>query len=415
MLLYYRILTIFFLIISPLLLFYRIVNKKEDPERCLEKFGRYSKSRIKGKIIWFHGSSVGEVMSVLPLVEKLEKRKDIKQILITSNTYSSSKILSKFKLKKTIHQFFPLDVSFIIKKFLKHWKPSIAIFIESEIWPNAIIEIKKEKIPLILINARITKKSFGKWVKIKSFSRFLFEKFDLCMPQNKETIKYLKVLGTKNINKIGNLKFSESKEAKKKELNPNLQKYFKKKNIILGAISTHYSEELICAKVHMYQKKILKNLITLIIPRHVHRSKEIVEDLKKYNLNIHLHSSKKIPKRNIDIYLVDTFGETKLFTRNCSIVFLGGSLINHGGQNPLEAARAGCKILHGPYIENFKDVYSFLSKFRISKKVTNLTQLKHEVIENLKTKSMPKKNILKIKKIGKEILRKNYNQISNYL
>ena len=354
-------------------------------------------------------------MSVLPLVEKLEYRNDINQILITSNTYSSSKILSKFKLKKTIHQFFPLDISFIIKKFLNHWKPAVAIFIESEIWPNTIIEIKKKNIPLILINARITEKSFNKWIKLRSLSKFLFKKFDLCLPQNKETIKYLRLLGAKKINKIGNLKYSESKEEKEKDLKPNLQKYFSRKKIILGAISTHQSEELICAKVHTYQKKIWKNSITLIIPRHVHRASEIISGLAKYKLNIHLHSSKKFPKKNIDIYLVDTFGETKLFTKNCNLVFLGGSLINHGGQNPLEAARSGCKILHGPHIENFKDVYSFLSKFNISKKITGYSELNNEVSKNLRTKIKSKKNFLKIRKIGKKILDQNYKKISNYL
>ena len=415
MLFFYRTITFFFLIISPFLVFYRIINKKEDAKRFLEKFGKFKKNKIKGKIIWFHGSSVGEIMSVLPLVEKLEYRNDINQILITSNTYSSSKILSKFKLKKTTHQFFPLDISFIIKKFLNHWKPAVAIFIESEIWPNTIIEIKKKNIPLILINARITEKSFNKWIKLRSLSKFLFKKFDLCLPQNKETIKYLRLLGAKKINKIGNLKYSESKEEKEKDLKPNLQKYFSRKKIILGAISTHQSEELICAKVHTYQKKIWKNSITLIIPRHVHRASEIISGLAKYKLNIHLHSSKKFPKKNIDIYLVDTFGETKLFTKNCNLVFLGGSLINHGGQNPLEAARSGCKILHGPHIENFKDVYSFLSKFNISKKITGYSELNNEVSKNLRTKIKSKKNFLKIRKIGKKILDQNYKKISNYL
>jgi len=169
----------------------------------------FSKKRLSGKILWFHGSSVGEILSVIPLIERLEKNKNIKKILITSNTLSSSKVLSKFKLKKTIHQFFPIDSNLLTKKFLKYWKPSIAIFIESEIWPNMLKNINKQSIPLILLNARITKKSYNRWKMIPSMSKVLFKNFDICLPQNYETNKYLKSLGAKKIKFIGDKKFKD--------------------------------------------------------------------------------------------------------------------------------------------------------------------------------------------------------------
>ena len=162
MLLIYRILINFILLISPVILIYRILKKKEHPKRCLEKIGIINKKRNKGKLIWFHGSSVGEILSVIPLIENLEKKKYIKQILLTSNTLSSANVFKKFKLKKTIHQFLPVDSNYIIDRFLNYWKPSSIFIIESEIWPNLIINIKQRNIPLGLINARITKKSYKK-------------------------------------------------------------------------------------------------------------------------------------------------------------------------------------------------------------------------------------------------------------
>ena len=207
----YRLIINTILILSPIIIIFRILKNKEDPSRFIEKLGIYEKKSIKGKLIWFHGSSVGEILSIIPLVEKFEKNKDIKNILITSNTFSSSKVLKKFRLKKTIHQFLPIDSRILVKKFLSNWEPSVAIFIESEIWPNFIKEINRKEIPLILINARMTKKTFLKWNNLKNFSKSIFNKFNLTLSQNKETMFFLKKLGSKNIKNFGNLKFSENK------------------------------------------------------------------------------------------------------------------------------------------------------------------------------------------------------------
>ena len=144
MLFFYRLVINFIFLISPIIIIYRIIKKKEDPKRFLEKVGKFSKKNNNDNLIWFHGSSVGEILSIIPLIEKLEKRSNIKKILITSNTLSSAKIIKKIKLKKTFHQFFPLDTNFLVEKFLNHWKPNAAFFVDSEIWPNMVLKIKKK-------------------------------------------------------------------------------------------------------------------------------------------------------------------------------------------------------------------------------------------------------------------------------
>ena len=239
MLFIYRIAINIILLISPLIIIYRIIKKKEDPKRFLEKIGKFDKKNTNNDLVWFHGSSVGEILSIVPLIEKLEKRKSIKKILITSNTLSSAKIIKKLKLKKIFHQFFPLDANFLVKKFLNHWKPKAVFFIDSEIWPNMVLRIKEKNIPLVLLNARITKKSFQKWNFINNFSKKIFNKFDLCLSQSNKTCDYLKILGAKNIKKIGNLKFSESSSDLKDRSNFKIKKSLKKKKIVFTAISTH--------------------------------------------------------------------------------------------------------------------------------------------------------------------------------
>ena len=203
----YQILIAILLIFSPLIIFFRILKKKEDKKRYKEKFCFPSKKRINGNLIWFHGSSVGELLSILPLIQELEKNKSINQILITTSTLSSAQIFKKFNFKKTIHQFFPIDSIFFSYKFLNYWKPTIAIFVESEIWPSIFKILNKKKIPLKLLNARITKKTFNKWRRVKKFSNSVFKNISIAYPQNEETLNYLKKLNIKKIKKIGNLKF----------------------------------------------------------------------------------------------------------------------------------------------------------------------------------------------------------------
>ena len=409
----YRVFINIALIFSPLIICIRLLKKKEDLKRFKEKFVFNTKKKVKGKLIWFHGASVGEILSIIPLVEKLEKNKKIKQILITSNTLSSSKILSNLKLKKTVHQFFPIDTNYHTKKFLDYWDPSVAFFIDSEIWPNMILNIKKRSTSLVLINARITVKSFKKWKIFSAGAKNLFEKFDLCLSSNLKSIKCLKKLGAKKIKFFGNLKFTES-EKNKNYLDDRLKKFFLSKKIWCAS-STHNAEEKICANVHKKLKTKYKNLLTIIIPRHIHRTKEIIKQIKKLNLKVHLHNSKNKIKKDADIYLVNSFGQTKSFFKICKIVFLGGSIIKHGGQNPLEAARFGCKILHGPNIWNFDEIYNLLKKYKVSSNVTSSDQLSFKLNKMLNNKDKHKNLEIKIKNLGNKILTSSLNEINFYI
>ena len=405
----YKILINLVFFFSPIIIIFRIFKGKEDTIRFKEKIGFFSKKRNKGKLIWFHGASVGEIQSIIPLIERFEKNKEIKQILITSNTVSSSLIIKNLELKKTIHQFFPIDCNFISKKFLNYWKPSKAFFIDSEIWPITINNLNKKNIPIFLLNGRITKKSFNRWKIFHSFARSIFSKFVLCLSSNNETKKYLNKLGAKNIKIIGNLKFSQS-ENEKNSLDKNLINLINSRQTWCAS-STHYNEEEFCGRAHIRLKKKFKNLLTIIIPRHINRINSIKADLHNLNLKVHLDEPKKKIDPKTDIYLVNSYGKTKLFYKACKNIFLGGSLIKHGGQNPLEATRYGCKVLHGPNVSNFREIYKFLNKKNLSKKITNQDQLINYIVKYLNSRNNSKKIIKDLHLIGMDILNKTYNEI----
>ena len=414
MLLYiYRLIINFIFLISPLIILIRIFRKKEDKIRFKEKFCFFSKKKIKKKLIWFHGASVGEISSIIPIVLKLEKNNEIDQILVTSSTLSSSNILNQFKFKKTVHQFFPIDTNILSKHFLDYWKPSLAIFIDSEIWPNMILNLKEKSIPIILLNARITEKSFQRWKILKRFSKKIFQCIDKSLVSNQETAKYLRYFGVKNIKSIGNLKFVQNK-YKDLSLPKNLIKFISNK-IAWCASSTHSGEELISIKVHETLKKKYKNIFSIIIPRHIDRSSDLIKMFNEHNLKVHCHSWKnKIPEK-IDIYLVDAYGETEKFFNLIKIVFVGGSLIKHGGQNPLEPARHGCNVLYGPNIDNFKNIYNYLDKIKVSKKIQGDKSLYKNIEKLIRNKSNAKSVIKRMKNLGDKILILTIKEIENTL
>ena len=409
----YQILISILLIFSPLIIGFRILKKKEDKKRFKEKFCFPSKKRIAGNLIWFHGSSVGELVSILPLIYELEKNKSIKQILITSSTVSSAEIFKKFKFRKTVHQFFPIDSILYSYKFLNYWRPTIAVFVESEIWPSIFKVLNKRNTPLLLLNARVTKKTFNKWNFIKSFSNSIFKNISKAYPQNKKTLKYLKKLNVSKIKIIGNLKFVNNKQDKFIRPDRTLLKNLKNRKIWCAS-STHSGEEIICSKVHLNLKKKYKNLLTVIIPRHIHRVNKIIQEINDLKLNVVLHSSNPKQIKNADVYLVDTYGETKKFYNSSDVVFMGKSLTGKGGQNPLEPARNGAAVLHGPYIDNFSDIYKLLNKLKITHKVNGIAGLTN-LVSKLIIKPNNKKNYLKIKKIGKTILKETKNEINSLL
>jgi len=394
------------IIFSPFIIIFRVLKRKENLTRVLEKFSLDKEKRTKGKLIWFHCSSVGEFLSVVPLIQEFEKITSIKQILVTTSTLSSSIIFKKFKFKKSLHQFYPLDNIYIIKNFLNHWKPSSVIFAESEIWPTMISELKRREIKIALINARMSERSFRRWSYLRDFGKTILEKFDYIFPQNKETFQYFKKLGVKKLKFLGNLKFIGSKNDEYIKVK---NQYFKNK-IILCSASTHYNEEEIFANLHIKYRKKISNLITIIIPRHIERTNEISRMLDKKKLKFVKHSENKRNLKDCDIYIVDSYGESKSFYKISNVVFLGGSLVSKGGQNPLEALRFGCNLVHGNYTYNFKDVYKMLEKEKLSLKVSGSKDLEKKVFTLFKKRNDTNK-IRKLNKIGNSILKKNLGEL----
>jgi 3-deoxy-D-manno-octulosonic-acid transferase len=408
---FYNILTNLAIIISPIIIIYRIVKGKEDVKRVGEKFCIYSKKKSNKKV-WIHAASVGELMSIVPVIRKLEKNKKIKNILLSTSTTSSAKIFNKLKLKKTSHIYFPLDNNFIVKRFINYWQPELAIFIDSEIWPNMFNNLHIKNIPIIIMNARITERSFNKWQLFPSFANQVFGKITLALPQNLETLKYLKLLKVRDIKTAGNLKYYGQKDNHdySTKLLKNKFKDFK----VWCAASTHFNEEILIGNLHKKLKKKERKLITIIIPRHVSRTNEIKETLNKIELNCILHSSNEKIKKNTDIYLVDSYGETSKFYNLTNISFVGGSIIKHGGQNPLEPARLGNYIISGPNVKNFKEIYAFLNKLKMSSITFDILKMENLILKRLNNKT-PNKNIKRIIKIGNDVLEKNLFYINKYL
>ena len=408
---FYNILANIAIIISPIIIIYRIAKGKEDVKRVGEKFCIYSKKKSNKKV-WIHAASVGELMSVVPVIRKLENNKKIKSILLSTSTTSSAKIFNKLKLKKTSHIYFPLDNNFIVKRFINYWQPELAIFIDSEIWPNMFRNLQIKEIPIIIMNARITKSSFNRWQIFPNFAKQVFGKITIALPQNLETLKFLKLLKVRDIKTAGNLKYYGQKDNHdySKKLLKNKFKDFK----VWCAASTHFNEEILIGNLHKKLKKKQRKLITIIIPRHVSRTNEIKETLNKIELNCILHSSNEKIKKDTDIYLVDSYGETSKFYNLTNISFVGGSIIKHGGQNPLEPARLGNYIISGPNVKNFKEIYAFLNKLKMSSITSDILKMENLILKRLNNKTT-NKNIKKIIKIGNDVLEKNLFYINKYL
>ena len=418
---WYRFFTYLFYPFAPIYLYFRKIRKKEDSISYREKLSKIEISREEGFLIWFHVASVGEAMSILPLIESCMEEKKINQILLTSITLSSGKILKKRfnQNAKVIHQFLPLDISVWTSKFLEHWKPNLSIFIDSEIWPNLISQISEKKIPLLLINARITKKSFKRWKLIISFAKKIFEKFDLCIVSNKESENFLKILGAKNIKNYGNLKFSNIKNDLNKKLDSDFFNKIKNRKIWCAA-STHPTEEILCARSHLKIKESYNNILTIIIPRHIDRIEKIRKELSNLNLKIVLYSKLDQIDINTDILLIDTYGEASVFYNISKYVFVGKStiksLIMDSGQNPIEPARLGCKIFHGPNVSNFVEIYEYLRTLGVTKQVNNSNELSISLIEEFKENKGEKSNIKEeIDNYGQNILNNVIEELKKYI
>ena len=404
---YYLITTFLHYLLYPYL-YLRILKKKECPLRFKEKLGNSQKIRNNGNLIWFHCSSIGELKSIFPVIDYYLKKN---QILVTTSTLSSNEIFQKKyrNVQNITHQYAPIDTPQIIKKFFIKWKPNVIIFTESEIWPNQIFYAKNNKIPIILLNARISKKSFIKWKLIKISMNKILNSFDLILSQSNESANFFKYFRVNNVLMLGNLKFVLSEDFKVIEESINL-----KKKLIFTALSTHRTEEEVCIRIHTSLKLKYQNLLTIIIPRHIDRISEIKKIISNAKLNFLITETLDNFTDNTDILIINSYGNTKEILKLSKYVFIGGSLVDHGGQNPLEVAFNNSLIFHGPHIYNFKEIYEFLNKENIAFKINSQSELIH-MLEKKFNDNQNESIKEKITKIGNEILSSTIKKLDQYI
>ena len=388
----------------------RVLKKKEHPVRYKEKLGLYE-IKNNNPVVWFHASSLGEIKSVVPLMSHFSKNKNF-NILITTVTLSSSEYCHQiFKHVENItHQFAPLDTPIIVKKFLDHWKPQISIFVESEIWPNLILQTKK-KSKLILLNARLSNKSFSRWKLVKKVAQKLLKQFDSISAQSREVKSFLEFFGIQNVHFLGNLKFISPDNV------PNNDSFVFRKVVENSwvAMSIHKGEEtFIIETVKKIKKKQIESQC-ILIPRHLNIIKELTDTIRANNLTYQLKSKETLPLVNKDFYILDSFGDAGKVFEKINLVFLGGSIIAHGGQNPLEPAREGCYLLHGPNIYNFTEIFEFLSKNNFSKLVTSEITLSQELISNFQNFRNNDKLKAKMKEHSQKILLDHNNYLNSFI
>jgi len=343
---------------GPLLRWYlnkRLKAGKEHKTRFGERMGQTSCPRPAGKLIWLHGASVGEAVSLLPVIEGLRENYADQTILMTTGTVTSAALMEKRLPAGVIHQFVPVDHPTYVRRFLDHWQPDLAIWAESELWPNLVCETAKRSIPMALINARMSDKSMGTWQKVRGFAGRLLGAFDVCLAQTETDAARFKQLGARQVSCPGNLKYAAGDlpvdEAELSDLSVQVSG-----RQLWMAASTHAGEEAAMGRVHQQLKKSHPNTLCLIAPRHPERGDAIALELREQGLVVAQRSRLDEVTRNCDVYLLDTLGELGLFYRLSPIVFMGKSLTPLGGQNPLEPARLNCALLCGPYMTNFAEI-----------------------------------------------------------
>jgi 3-deoxy-D-manno-octulosonic-acid transferase len=345
--------------VAPLVIAMRTMRGKEDPKRSAERRGRASRPRPKGPLIWLHGASVGEAVTVLPLAERLAERGFA--VLLTSGTVTSASVVARRKAKGVIHHYVPLDIPAFVRRFLDHWRPDLAIFAESELWPSMIVEAHRRRVPLVLVNARMSRRSFERWRRLPRTIGPLLRRFEACLAQSAEDASRFAALGAPHVAAPGNLKFDAPAPPADPARLASLRAAVAPRPIVLAA-STHPGEEAVLADVHLGLKRRVPGLLTIIAPRHPDRGDDIAAELAQRGLVIVQRARGVLPDSGTDIYLADTVGELGLFYRLSRIVFVGGTLVPHGGQNPIEPAKLGCAILHGPHVDNFRDAFEVLDQ-----------------------------------------------------
>ena len=341
---------------APLLLAHRARQGKEDPARRAERLGIASVPRPSGRLVWVHAASVGETNVALPVIGELLKAYADVSVLLTTGTTTSAALAAARLPERAIHQYVPLDVRGFTRRFLDHWKPDLAIFTESEVWPNLVLETSARSVPLALINARMSPRSMKRWRRFAGAARPLFARFDVTLAQNEKIARMLRVLGARNVTNAGNLKIdSPPPPADRAEL-ARLRAALAGRPCFLAA-STHPGEERIVASAHRILAQNLPSFLTIIVPRHPERGADLQTELQAQGFRVERRSLTPLPGKDTDIFIADTLGELGTFYALSPAAFIGGSLVARGGQNPIEAVRHGAVVLTGPSHHNFNDAY----------------------------------------------------------
>jgi 3-deoxy-D-manno-octulosonic-acid transferase len=345
----------------PLFLARRLGRGKEVRERLRERKGHAQIERPAGPMVWVHAASVGELTSVFALIERIRSQQVA--VLVTTGTATSAALAAQRQPPDVIHQFVPLDHRVYIRRFLDHWQPDLALLVESDLWPNLIIESATRSIPLILINGRLSESSFRRWRRFPRTISALLDRFDLCLARMPADATFLSDLGAPRVVMTGNLKFDVPPPPVSVDKLNQLRSVIGNRPI-LGAASTHPGEEAMVLAAHHMLRVRVPGLLTVIAPRHPERGAGVAELARSRRLRAALRSRKEMPDASTDIYIADTIGELGLLYRLAPVVFIGGSLIRHGGQNPIEAAKLGAANLHGPNVANFAEIYRALDGVR---------------------------------------------------
>ncbi|MFO1243173.1 MAG: 3-deoxy-D-manno-octulosonic acid transferase [Rickettsiales bacterium] len=354
MLILYRIFSWLASLVVPIVLLLRVYRQKEDRQRLAERFGKTYLSRPDGAVVWIHAASMGESLSVLPVIQKLIADYPALHIVLTTVTLTSARTIAPKLPERTFHQFVPVDLPWAVSRFIRHWKPDLAIWVESEFWPNQMHAMHRTGKPMALINARISERSYHGWQRAPYAIRTLLSCFRIILAKSEEDVRRFKNLGAEYVSSVGNLKFSSPALDADPKVTSEILQVIGDRPVWMAA-STHAGEEEIIGEVHRLLREKFPRILTLIVPRHNTRGNDIAAMLSDKKLRVSQRSKQEAIGEETDIYLADTMGELGIFYRIAEIVFIGGSLVPHGGQNPFEPARLDCAVLYGPHMENFAE------------------------------------------------------------
>ncbi len=365
----------------------RQLNGKEDVKRFNERIGRPSKKRPEGKLIWLHGASVGESLSMLPLINKLLESYPDSHVMVTTGTVTSAEVMEKRLPERAFHQYIPIDNPAFVTRFIRHWQPDLVLWFESDLWPALLSGIKRKNIPLILVNGRISNKSFKRWQQFDFISKELLDCFTFCLGQSEEDAYRLRVLGAKNSMCLGNLKYAGINPPVDPDKKAEIEKQINGRPLWVVS-STHHDEELKIGRFLKNTNTEIPGLLTLIAPRHPNRGPEIQEQLNGLGLKTALRSKGEKISPDTNVYIADTIGEVGIWYDLSPIVFIGGSLIPHGGQNFMEPSRFRDAVIVGPYMHNFTDAMNRAKKADAVIQVNDAAELENMLLQLLQNKDL---------------------------